>query len=137
MNNRQFLQANRVFTDNKEKGLDISKPRIAIEQQDLEKLFKEYFTPGLNTKILTQKIFSDIIYYTDCRGKKGLRDLSKDSFEIKKSSDGLEYIQLTFNEKTKKNQCHENLSAQSALHNDQHIISAQPNNILCPVASFK
>ena len=144
MNDRDFLQANKVLTgrlrDNKEKGKDKSKRRIAIDQEDLEKLFKNYFTPAmetLDTYILVQKIFFDIVYYTGQRGKEGLRDLNKKSFEIKTGSDGLDYIELTFNEKTKKNQGDQNSSGQDALHNDHHIISAQPGNILCPVKSFK
>ena len=126
--------------DNKEKGKDKSKCRIAIEQHDLEKLFKSYFTPAiqtLDTYVLVQKIFFDIVYYTGHRGKEGLRDLNKKSFEIKTGSDGLDYIELTFNEKTKKNQGDQNSSGQDALHNDHHIISAQPGNILCPIRSFK
>ena len=46
-------------------------------------------------------------------------------------------MQLTFNEKTKKNQDHKNSSAQNALHNEENIISAQPNNPLCTVKSLK
>ena len=63
--------------------------------------------------------------------------MDKNSFEIKTGSDGLDYIELTFNKKSKKNQGDQNLSGQDALHNDHHIISAQPDNILCPVKSFK
>ena len=144
MNDHIFLQANQVFSgrlrDNKDKGLDVSKPRQTIEQEDLEKLFKNYFIPQLqkmDTKILLQKVFFDIVYYTGCRGKEGLRSLDKKSFEIKTGTDGLDFIELTFNEKTKKNQGHENSSAQNALHNDHHIISTQENNPLCPVESFK
>ena len=144
MNNRDFLQANKVLTgrlrDNKGKGKDKSKHRIAIEQHDLEKLFQSYFTPAiqtLDTYVLDQKIFFNIVYYMGCRGKEGLRDLNKKSFEIKTGSDGLDYIELTFYEKTKKNQGDQNSSGQDALHNDHHIISAQPGIILCPIRSFK
>ena len=78
MNDQMFLQANKVFTgrlrDNKEKGLDISKPRQSIDQMDLENLFKNYFTPGIqnkNTQVLLEKVFFDILYYTGRRGKEG------------------------------------------------------------------
>ena len=126
--------------DNKEKGLDVSKSRSAIDQQDLEKLFKKYFIPGIkssNTKVLLQQVFFDILYYMGHRGKKGFRNLNKTSFEIKTGVDGIDYIQLIFNEKTKKNQGDQSSSQKLALHNDQNIISTQPNNILCPVESFK
>ena len=144
MNDQIFLQANKVFTgrlrDNKEKGLDSAKARQAIDQEDLENLFKNYLTPGLkigDTKVLLHKIFFDVVYYTGRRGKEGLRSLSKTSFNIKKGSDGQDFIEINFNEKSKKNQGDESSSSKNALHNDHHIISAQPGNILCPVETFK
>ena len=51
----------------------------------------------------------------------------KDSFE-----EGNEYIEITFNEGTKKIRVTKNM-----LHNDHHIKSAQPGDPKCPVASFK
>ena len=144
MNDPIFLQANKVLTgrlrDNKEKGYDVSKPRAAIDQTDLENLFKNYFIPGLknnNTKVLLHKVFFDILYYTGRCGKEGLRNLNKKSFEVKTGVDNVDYIQLTFNEKTKKNQGDKSSSGQLALHNDNHIISAQTHETLCPVKSFK
>ena len=54
MNDPQFLPANKVFTgqmrDNKEKGLDVSKPRQSIDQEDLQKLFNNYFKKAVETK---------------------------------------------------------------------------------------
>ena len=139
MNNRIFLQANKVFTrcqqDNEEKGKDTSKPRKAIDQQDMGHLFKNYFTPGLSTfnaKVLLQKAFFDIVYYTGRRGKEGLCELDKKSFEIKIGADGLEYVQLTFNEKTKKNQGHETSSAQNALHTGrERLIRSHSSAMFC------
>ena len=144
MNDRQFLQANKVFTgrlrDNKEKGLDTSKPRQPIQQHDLENLFKNYFTPGiekLDTQVLVHKVFFDVVYYTGRRAKEGLRELSKNSFIVKKGSDGKQYIEITFNEKTKKNQGDDTSASSRSLHNNHHIISEQEGNVLCPVKSFK
>ena len=143
MNDRPFLQANKVFSgrlrDNKERGLDTSQPRQPIDQHDMEKLFREYFTPGIekiDTQVLVHKIFFDVVYYTGRRAKEGLRELSKNSFEVKVGSDNKEYIEITFNEKTKKNQGDDTSTSKRALHNNHHIISAQ-DNVLCPVKSFK
>ena len=125
--------------DNKEKGLDVSKARAAIEQNDLQKLFNVYFLEGLNkgdTEVLLHKIFFDIIYYTGRRGKEGLRNLRKSSFQLKVGADNVEYIEMTFNEKTKKNQGDSNSASLNALHNDRNIISAQVGD-LCPVKSYK
>ena len=144
MNDPDFLPANKVFSgrmrDNKEKGFDVSKPRESIDQQDLNKLFNEYFKPAvetMNTQLLLHKVFFDIVYYTGRRAKEGLRELSKSSFDIKVGSDGLEYIEINFNEKTKKNQGSDNSTSKRALHDNHHIISAMPGNKLCPVESFK
>lgn len=53
MEDTEFLQANKIFTghlwDNKEKGLDTTKPRVPTEKDDLEKLFNIYFLQGLQT----------------------------------------------------------------------------------------
>ena len=143
MQDQEFLQANKVFTgrmhDNKEKGLDVSKARAAIEQNDLKKLFNVYFLEGLNkcdTEVLLHKIFFDIIYYTGRRGKEGLRNLRKSSFQLKVGAHDIEYIEMTFNEKTKKNQGNSNSASLNTLHNDRNIVSAQDGD-LCPVKSYK
>ena len=77
MQDQEFLQANKVFTgrmrDNKEKGNDIAQPRRSIDQEDLDKLFNEYFTFSMqmtNTEILLHKVFFDVVYYTGRRGKR-------------------------------------------------------------------
>ena len=145
MNNQDFVQANLVFTgtlrDNKEKGLDTAAPRYPLEKHDMEKLFNEYSTKTvsdqLDTEILLHKVFFDIMYYTGHRGKEGLRNLSKDSFCIKRSAEGKDYIEITFNEKMKKNQGDSMSVSANALHNNHHIITKIPNSPLCPVESYK
>ena len=146
MENKEFKQANLVLSgrmrDNKEKGLDVSQPREPMDPEDLEKLFKNYFTPGMkqdpvNTEILLHKVFFDILYYTGRRGKEGLRSLSKSSFDINTGPDGKEYFKINFNEKTKKNQGDATSTSVKSMHNNRHHISSQPGNILCPVDSFK
>ena len=77
------------------------------------------------------------MYYTGCRGKEGLRKLSKNSFKVKKSPNGEEFIEITFNEKTKKNQGDSMSAKANALHNDHHVITEIPGSPLCPVQSFK
>ena len=143
MQDPEFLQANKVLTgrlrDNKEKGLDTSKLRPAIEKEDVEKLFNNYFKVGLaarNTQVLLHKMFFDIVYYTGRRGKEGLRNLLKSSFQLKVGPDGVEYLEMTYNEKTKKNQGDSTSASVDALHNDRNIISAQGGE-LCPVETYK
>ena len=82
------------------------------------------------------KVFFDVIYYTGRRGKEGLRELTKSSFDVKIGSDGKEYVQINFNEKMKKNQGNETSTTANSLHNNRHIISAM-DTPLCPVKSIK
>ena len=83
-------------------------PRPALEQSDVEKLFDEYFTKTvadkLDTEVLPHEVFFDIMYYTGRRGKEGLRNLTKTSFAVKSGPDIKDYIEITFNEKSKKSQ---------------------------------
>ena len=145
MNDRIFTQANLVLTGrmrhNKDKGLDTTTPRIALEKEHLEKLFTEYFPKAvgdtINTEVLLHKVFFDIMYYTGQRGKEGLRKLSKNSFQIKNGPNGEQYIEITFNEKTKKNQGDAMSAKSNMLHNDHHIITEIKNSPLCPVSSFE
>lgn len=143
MRNDTFQNANKVFKGklrlNKQAGHDISKPHSAIEKADLEKIYT-YFSDGLaknNFEVLQQKVFFDIQYHTGRRGKEGLRALAKDSFHLKIAADGTEYIEMSFNEVTKKNQGDESSTAYAKLHNDHPIIVEQPENYKCPVNSFK
>ena len=144
MRNEVFQNANQVFKGKlcriKKDGKDKSEPRSDIEQSDLQKLFDEYFIPGLangNTEILLHKVFFDIMFYTGRRGKEGLRNLQKDSFEIKKSADGREYLEITFNEVTKKNQGDQTSSTADTLHNNHAIITEMEGSLRCPVNSYK
>ena len=77
------------------------------------------------------------MYYSGCRGKEGLRNLTKNSFKVKTGADGKEFIDITFNEKSKKNQGDSMLTSLNALHNDHHIITEIPDSDLCPVQSYK
>ena len=143
MENEVFQNANQVFKGklrrNKKQGLDISKPRSDIDPEDLEKLYVEYFIPGLergDTEVLMHKVFFDIMFHTGRRAKEGLRQLDKNSFDLKVSGDGLRYIEINFNEVTKKNQGDGTSSGLEALHNNHAIIAEQPNSVRCPVNSF-
>ena len=55
---------------------------------------------------------------------------------MKSGPDGNEYIKMTFNEKTKKNQGEATSASVNALHNDKNIIAAQGGD-LCPIKTFK
>lgn len=143
MHNDCFQNANSVFSGVlrhiKQQGLDTSRPRTAITRTDLDKLYNEYFIPGLaakNTEVLQHKVFFDMVYYLGRRGKEGLRELQKDWFESKFTKDGIEYIQIKVNEVTKKNQGDRTSTRMNAVHNDNNIMLAMPGSDHCPVNSF-
>lgn len=143
MRNEVFQNANKVlrgkFRMNKAAGLDTRKPKSAILPEDLDKLYNTYFKNGLsvsNSQILQEKVFFDLIYHTGRRGKEGLRALMKDSFVLKETPNGGQYIELSFNPVRKKNQGDE-ASSSYAFHNEKPIILEQEDNFNCPVNSFK
>ena len=82
------------------------------------------------------KVFFDVMLHTGCHGKEGLRSLNKNSFEVKVTGDDLKYVEITFNECTKKNQGDGASSGVDALHNNHAIIAEQPGSVHCPVNSF-
>ena len=144
MENDIFQNANQVFKGKlrraKKEGHDVTSQRCDIDPGDLEKLYKYYFIPSLeegNTEVLLHKVFFDIMFFTSRCGKEGLRQLDKDSFEVRKSADGQEYIEITFNKVTKKNQGDNVSSGSENLHNNHAIIAEQSGSVRCPVNSFK
>ena len=56
---------------------------------------------------------------------------------MKTSATGEQFIEITFDEKTKKNQGDSLSAASNSLHNDHHVITEIKDSILCPVSSFK
>ena len=87
---------------------NISPPHSPIEQEDLQRIFNEYLPKTLgeniDTEVLLHKVFFNTMYYTSQYGKEGLRKLPKNSFAVKTGLIGQKFIEITFNEKTKKNQ---------------------------------
>ena len=70
MHNEVFQHANLVFKGHlhksKQEGNDVSQPRSDIAQEDLNKLYNEYFIPGLaagNTEILMHKVFYHVLHW--------------------------------------------------------------------------
>ena len=66
------------------------------------------------------------------RGTEGLRSLKKDSFQIKQNNEGIEYLELVYNESIKKSDGTDNDEI-----TDNAILLSQPGSPKCPVASFK
>ena len=79
-------------------------PKVQLIRSSLRN-YTIYFLPRLatgNTEVLQHKVFFDLLYHTGHIGKEGLRALKKTSFDIKVGSNGQCYIEINFNEATKK-----------------------------------
>lgn len=100
----------------------------------MEQAFVNYFEPHWNNdhKCLQLKIYFDLSYYMGRRAKQGLRALRKDSFNLGVTPEGREYLELKYNEATKKSQGDD----YREIHGNA-ILMAQPDSPRCPVASFK
>ena len=80
---------------------------------------------------LQHKVYFGIAYFLGKRGAEDLRELKKDSFEIKVNRRE-EYLILKYNETTKKCQ-----GDDYTMTNNRQIVLSQPNSPKCQVASFK
>ena len=100
----------------------------------MEKIYTNYFIPHFDNdpRCLQHKIFFDISFFLGKRGLEGFCNLKKDSFQLKVTSEGKEYYELTYNEATKKSQGDDNNEM-----NDQPILLSQEGKRRCPVGSLK
>ena len=80
-----------------------------MSQQHIEEVYEKYFNdhPENDPRCLQHKVYFDIAYFMGKRGKEGLRELKKQSFEIKQNDTGREYIELNYNPVSKKEQGNE------------------------------
>ena len=120
--------------DQESKGYDKSRRKEPILQTDLDLIYTNYFIPHFDNDpvCLLHKVYFDIAFFLGKRGQEGLRKLTKDSFELKVTSEGKEYFEMKFNESTKKSQG-DNYNEM----NEQPILLAQPGKRCCPVKSLK
>ena len=143
MSDKEFKQANKILTGvqrkNRKEGLDKSRRKPTLSPEDLNEIYENYFEPNFehDPTCLQLKVYFEIVYYLARRGNEGLQELTKDSFEIKtiekrgKGESG-EYLQMTFNECTKKCQGEEYNP-----HPDRNIILAHAGSRRCPLHSYK
>ena len=105
-----------------------------MSKDHVEQVYRDYFIPHYNNdpRVLQHKVYFDITYFLGKRGTKGLRELTKDSFIVKVTDNGHEYLELMYNEAKKKSQ--DDGSNES---NAKNSILSQPGNPCCPVNSFK
>ena len=81
----------------KDEGKDTSSSHKPIEEGHIKQIYEDYFIPHWNNDpvCLQHKVCFNIANFLGkCRAE-GLRELKKDSFEIKLNKDGREFMQLT------------------------------------------
>lgn len=138
MKDIEFNRANKILKGVRRKikqdGNDRSKRKPVLSKSEIMKIYRDYLEPYFdkNPVCLQHKVFFDIAYFNGRRGCEGLRELRKNSFEIKEFENGQQYIQLTYNERSKKSQGDE-----PGQHPRENIILSQPGSRKCPVYSFK
>ena len=120
--------------EQKEKGLDKSRCHPPVTQEQLQQIYDNYFIPHYsnNPVCLQHKVYFDIAFFLGKRGQEDLRQLKKNSFALKINAHGREYLELTYNESTKKSQGDNNNEM-----NEQPILLSQPGKAKCPVNSYK
>ena len=120
--------------DQKEKGLYKSRRWPPLTQDHIEQIYENYFLPHFDNDpcCLQHKVYFEIAYFLGKCGKEGLRDLKKNSFSIKKTAQGREYLKLNYNEATKKSQG-DDINEM----NEQAIILSQDGNKRCLINSYK
>ncbi len=142
MQDKPFVTANKVLKGqlrkNKQDGLVKTHRRSAISKSDLEILGTKYFVLSKvesDPTVLQHKVFYDLVYYMGRRGREGLYELKKDSFDITVES-GCIVIRMAYTEATKRGQGDE--TGQNADDpDDENGIFEQKGDPLCPVRSFK
>ena len=105
-----------------------------ISQVHLKQIFDNYFIPHWDNDLtcLMLIVYFDIAFFTGNWGVKGLCELRKDSFVLKDNAENREYLELTYNQATKKSRGDDNYEM-----NDHQIILSQPNASQCPIRSYK
>lgn len=128
----EFQSSNEIFKAQcvqlKKAGLAKIDHKQEITKSDLNLLYSSGVFSTAKPSTLQRKVFFEVILYLCRRGRQNLRNLSTDSFEVKKFPDGKRYVVLVKDELTKNNRV-----------NDEYreggmIVETGEEN--CPVASF-
>ena len=99
ISNEKFIRANEIFQavtkKGKEEGRGETESKLAISDPDFSKL-TSYFLANMrgspSAKKLQEFVLFNIIYYCGHRGRENLRQMTKNTFKIRKDDDGCEYI---------------------------------------------
>ena len=131
-----FTEANTAFAAQcvqlKKAGLAKIDHKPIISEEDMRKLYGGGAVFGLcSPKPLQRKVFFEILYFFCRRGLENIRQLTKDSFIVKKDSDGVEYVMQQSDELRKNSR-----GSRDDPQQDGGVMYATGEKN-CPVKSFK
>jgi len=136
MHDRDFMSANHVFAgvlrEFKLEGKDQTEHKSSILPGDMQKMYATQVLGSSTPLALQRKVFVELMLHFGRRGREGLRDLTKTSFNIKCDDNDVEYVTMAYNELDKNHQ--------KLLSNEPEkaqIMYAQKNDPLCPILSFR
>ena len=136
MHDREFMCANQVLGSvikmMKKAGLDTSQHKSPILPGDIKKLYDSGTQSNENPKALQCKVFLELLLYFGRRGKEGLWELKKDSFEVREDDKGQKHLTMAYNENDKNHP-----GGVIEKENKTQLMYAQPGDPRCPVVSFQ
>ena len=134
-NDREFTLANNLLKAQikviRLEGRDRTTHKKAIGTGDMDRIFSRLTVS--NPSDLQMHVFMDIMIHFGRRGREGLRELRRDSFEIRVDSDGRRYAKLRYNEVEKTR----NGIDQNVDEHQKKMFQEEKSSDLCPVKTLE
>ena len=113
-------------------GKDLTKHKSAIAGADLMKIKSHLMKNKENPQGLQDNVLFDLMFHFGRRGREGLRELRKDSFEFPVDGEEMEYVTLAYNEHDEN---HHDLDREA----EENIkpMYAEEGELDCPVSTLK
>ena len=126
----EFQGANQVLQGQLKKlrqGLDISKHKSVINEDDIQKMYSTHTLSDDNSISLQHKFFFELALHFGRRGQEGWHNLKKQSFALKTDANGRQYVTIVHQELDKNHRQDETKT---------QVMFEQPDSPRRPVHSF-